>query len=55
MSLEKEIEEFQRKKEKENEFFKEKLAQRLSQETEKIQLQTKESFELERKALQEES
>ncbi|NKI28050.1 DUF2130 domain-containing protein [Arenibacter sp. 6A1] len=55
LSLEKEIEEFQRKKEKENELFKEKLAQRLSQETEKIQLQTKESFELELKALQEEN
>jgi hypothetical protein len=55
IKLEKEIEEFEQKKERENELFKEKLEQRITKETEKIQNQTKESFELQLKALQEEN
>ncbi|MAX71472.1 MAG: Caldesmon [Flavobacteriaceae bacterium] len=53
--LEKEKEEFEEKKEKENELFKEKLEQKIAKEKEKIQNQTKESFELQLKALQEEN
>lgn len=53
--LEKEKEEFEEKKEKENELFKEKLEQKIAKEKEKIQTQTKESFELQLKALQEEN
>lgn len=53
--LEKEKEEFAEKKEKENELFKEKLEQKIEKEKEKIQTQTKESFELQLKALQEEN
>lgn len=53
--LEKEIEEFEQKKEKENELFKEKLEQRLVKESEKIQKQTQESFEQQLKSLQQEN
>ena len=53
--LEKEKEEFEEKKEKENELFKEKLEQKIAKEKEKIQNQTKENFELQLKALQEEN
>ncbi|MEB8346899.1 DUF2130 domain-containing protein [Flavobacteriaceae bacterium KMM 6898] len=53
--LEKEVEEFEKKKERENELFKEKLKQGLLKETEKIQLQTKENFEQQLKSLQEEN
>lgn len=53
--LEKEKEDFAEKKEKENELFKEKLEQKIAKEKEKIQTQTKESFELQLKALQEEN
>ena len=53
--LEKEKEEFEEKKEKENELFKEKLEQKIAKEKEKIHNQTKESFELQLKALQEEN
>lgn len=53
--LEKEKEEFEQKKEKENELFKEKLEQRLAKESEKIQKQTQESFEQQLKSLQEEN
>jgi len=53
--LEKEKEEFAEKKEKENELFKEKLEQKIAKEKEKIQTQTKENFELQLKALQEEN
>ena len=50
--LEKEIEEFEKKKERENELFKEKLEQRIVKESEKIQKETKESFEQQLKSLQ---
>ena len=53
--LEKEKDEFAEKKEKENELFKEKLEQKIAKEKEKIQTQTKENFELQLKALQEEN
>lgn len=53
--LEREKEEFEEKKEKENELFKEKLEQKIAKEKEKIQNQTKENFELQLKALQEEN
>ncbi|GEQ85975.1 hypothetical protein ULMS_14830 [Patiriisocius marinistellae] len=50
--LAKEVEDFEAKKERENELFKEKLQQRLLKESEKIEKQTKESFELQLNALQ---
>ena len=53
--LELEVEEFEKKKEKEYELFKEKLAQRLAKESEKIQKQTNESFEQQLRALQQEN
>ncbi len=54
-SLELEKEEFEKKKEKENELFKERLEQRLEKESEKIQKQTQENFEQQLKSLQEEN
>lgn len=53
--LAKEKEEFEQKKEKENELFKEKLAQRLLKESEKIKKQTHENFEQQIIALQQEN
>ena len=53
--LDKEREEFEQKKERENELFKQKLEQRILKETEKIQNQTKENFEQQLKALEEEN
>ena len=53
LALEKE--EFEKKKEKENELFKEKLEQRIVKESEKIQRQTNETFEQQLKALQQEN
>lgn len=53
--LEKNIAEFEKNKERENELFKEKLKQRLAQEAEKIQKQTQENFEQQLKSLQEEN
>jgi hypothetical protein len=50
-----EVEEFEKKKEKENELFKEKLEQRLAKESEKIQKLTNETFEQQLKALQQEN
>jgi len=55
VKLEKEKEEFEKKKELENELFKKKLDQRLEQETVKIQKQALESYEQQFKALQEEN
>lgn len=54
-TLELEKEEFEKKKEKENELFKERLEQRLEKESEKIQKQTQENFEQQLKSLQEEN
>lgn len=53
--LETEIDEFEKKKEKENELFEEKLNQRLVKESEKIQKQTLGQFELKLKSLEEEN
>ena len=53
--LEKDIEEFEKKKERENELFKEKLEQQLVKKTEKIQKETKEDFEQQLKSLKEEN
>jgi hypothetical protein len=53
--LEKEMEDFEAKKAKENELFKEKLSQGLEKEKEKIRLQTQESFEQHIKSLTEEN
>ena len=53
--LEKDIEEFEKKKERENELFKEKLEQQLIKKTEKIQKETKEDFEQQLKSLKEEN
>jgi uncharacterized protein YbcC (UPF0753/DUF2309 family) len=53
--LDKDIEEFEKKKEKENELFKEKLEQQLVKKTEKIQKETKEDFEQQLKYLKEEN
>jgi len=53
--LEQEKEDFEKKKEKENELFKEKLAQRLVKESERIQKSTHENFEQQLKALQQEN
>ena len=51
--LETEIDEFEKKKEKENELFEDKLNQRLTKESEKIQKQTLDIFELKLKSLEE--
>lgn len=53
--LEKDVEEFEKKKERENELFKAKLEQRVEKESEKIQKQTQENFEQKLKSLQEEN
>lgn len=53
--LAQEKEEFEQKKEKENELFKEKLELRLVKESEKIQKQTNETFEQQLKSLQQEN
>lgn len=53
--LDKEIEEFKKKKEKENELFNERLEQKIAKEKEIIRNQTKENFELQLKALEEEN
>ncbi len=53
--LEKEVEEFERKKERENELFKEKLEQRIEKESEKIKKQTEEDFAQKLESLQEEN
>lgn len=55
VKLEKEVEEFEKKKERENELFKQKLEQRIEKEAEKIQKSTQESFEQQLKALQDEN
>lgn len=54
-NLENEKLEFEKKKERENELFKEKLEERLKKEKEKIEKQTQENFELQLKSLQEEN
>ena len=50
-ALAKQMAEFESKKEKENELFKERLAKQIEKEKESIQKQTQEAFELELKAL----
>ena len=50
-ALAKQMAEFETKKEKENELFKERLAKQIEKEKESIQKQTQEAFELELKAL----
>ena len=50
-ALAKQMAEFETKKEKENELFKERLAKQIKKEKESIQKQTQEAFELELKAL----
>ena len=55
IKLQKERDEFEQKKEKENELFKEKLELRLVKESEKIQRHTNEIFEQEIKSLQQEN
>lgn len=53
--LQQDIDAFEKKKERENELFKQKLSQKLEQESEKIQKQTQEAFEQQLKSLQEEN
>lgn len=55
IELEKEKEDFQKKKDKENELFAEKLEEKLKKEKEIIQTKTKEDFELQLKSLKEEN
>jgi hypothetical protein len=54
-NLEKEIEDFEKKKERENELFKEKLTQRIDKESVKIQKETQERYGQQLKSLQEEN